>query len=71
MDEGEGMPAAGDGEGEAVDESYIHMFLLKYVCPREECFGTLAPVQASDRLECNMCGLIRTEAEFMQELESM
>ncbi|GAB4815909.1 hypothetical protein N2152v2_002955 [Parachlorella kessleri] len=58
-------------EGPQADAAYISVFLLKYVCPRPECFGTLAPAQqGSDTSECNMCGMRRTEAEFLAELQA-
>lgn len=61
-------------EGPQADAAYINIFLLKYVCPREACRGTLAPLAPPGRpdvLECNMCGGQRTEAEFLAELEAM
>lgn len=55
----------------AVDAGYINIFLLKYVCPRAGCYGTLAPAApGADVLECNMCGGRRSEAEFLAELEA-
>lgn len=68
--------AAGDGAAEAaptsgVDAGYIHIFLLKYVCPQPGCYGTLAPAApGADVYACNMCGAARTEAEFLAELEA-
>ena len=68
-----GGPAAAEQEGGA-DPAYISLFLLKYVCPAEGCYGTLAPLPpgagAGDQYECNMCGRRRSEAEFMAELEA-
>ncbi len=58
-----------DDKVQSVDESYIHVFLLKYVCPKEECGGTMAPLFGSDRSVCNMCSHIRSEQEFMEEME--
>ncbi|PRW33731.1 Histone-lysine N-methyltransferase ASHR2 [Chlorella sorokiniana] len=56
---------------QAVDAGYINIFLLKYVCPRSGCYGTLAPAApGADVLECNMCGGRRSEAEFLAELEA-
>ena len=59
------------------DPAYITLFLLKYVCPRGGCYGTLAPLpgQPAGRpggplFECNMCGGQRSEAEFLAELEA-
>ena len=78
-----GGEQAAPAEGQA-DAAYINLFLLKYVCPREGCHGTLAPLApalaphtagaaaaAADSLfECNMCGGRRSEAEFLAELEA-
>lgn len=38
----EGSQEMDTGAG-AADEAYIGMFLLKYVCPVEECGGTMLP----------------------------
>ena len=38
-----GGDQAAPAEGQA-DAAYINLFLLKYVCPREGCYGTLAPL---------------------------
>ena len=51
------------------DEAYIGMFLLKYVCPKEDCFGTMIPLEGRSSYKCNMCGLQRTEEEFMAAVE--
>lgn len=54
-----------------MDPTYLHLFLLKYVCPKRGCTGgTLAPAAPGqpDVLRCNACGGERTEAEFMAEL---
>lgn len=51
-----------------VDEQYLMMFLLKYVCPEEGCGGTLAPKDGGDH-ECNVCGRMRSEAQFLQQLQ--
>lgn len=59
----------GGAEGKVVNESYIHVFLLKYVCPVTECGGTLAPLPGSDKAQCNMCGMLRSEQDFMQEMQ--
>lgn len=71
----ESMMAAeieGDAEQEAehADAGYIQMFLLKYVCPQADCFGTMVPQEGSDVYECNMCGFSRTNAEFLTELDA-
>jgi SET and MYND domain-containing protein len=83
-EEEEGGGAGGGGDAEAagaggattttpaaMDPTYLHLFLLKYVCPRKGCTGgTLAPVAPgqADVLRCNACGGERTEAEFLAEL---
>ena len=53
---------------QSVDESYIHVFLLKYICPAPECGGTMAPLPGANKSQCNMCDRIRTEQEFMEEM---
>lgn len=56
---------------DVADAGYIHVFLFKYVCPREGCGGTLAPLPGqSDVMQCNVCDKRRTEAEFLAELEA-
>ncbi len=62
-----------------MDPTYLQLFLLKYVCPEPQCFGTLAPLvplapgggagPGGEVLECNVCGAHRTEAQFLQDLE--
>lgn len=53
------------------DAGYIQVFLLKFVCPRDDCFGTMAPTAMGSSLhECNMCGFKRSEEAFMADLES-
>lgn len=68
------VPRAGNEQDE-VDPGYIHVFLFKYVCPKPWCEGTMAPVSisgggAGDVLQCNVCEGMRTEAEFLAELEA-
>jgi SET and MYND domain-containing protein len=60
-----------DGNNVA-NAGYIHVFLFKYVCPREGCGGTMGPMNQhqSQELQCNVCGKVRTEAEFLAELEA-
>lgn len=58
--------SAADG----IDSSYVQMFLLRYLCPKDDCGGTLAPVLGTDAQECNRCGHTRTNAEFLAELEA-
>jgi SET and MYND domain-containing protein len=54
---------------EPLDPAYLSLFMLKYVCPREGCFGTMAALQGSDACECSVCGALRSEAEFLAGLE--
>lgn len=68
MDE-EGADLTSTGQASGATEAYINVFLFKYVCPNEHCSGTLAPVLGSDISICNMCGFIRTDAEFAREME--
>lgn len=49
---------------------YLQIFLLKYLCPSEGCFGTMAPCLGSDMHECSVCGRQRSEAQFLAELEA-
>lgn len=66
----ERAPASVEGETVGgVDASYIQVFMLKYLCPQEDCFGTLAPVRGTNGYKCNMCGFTRTEEDFMRELQ--
>lgn len=63
----------GAGGAPGVDPGYIHVFLVKFVCPVEGCGGTMAPLPPpgpADHHECNMCGRRRTEAEFLAELQA-
>ncbi len=72
----EGSQEMDTGAG-AADEAYIGMFLLKYVCPVEECGGTMLPPPTGDLVpadgttsfKCNMCGLLRTEEQFMAAVQ--
>lgn len=66
---GAGTSGAGPGPGGCTDE-YIQLFIMKYVCPREECHGTLAPVLGTEQSVCNLCGCVRTDAEFLAEMQS-
>ncbi len=61
--------AAQESEG-TIDEGYVSVFLLRHVCPDEDCLGTLAPdAQGSTTFVCNMCGQSRTYEAFLRELE--
>lgn len=70
---GGAAPLAADAQqpecaDQKADAAYISLFLKKYVCPREDCQGTLAPVQGTERYECNMCAFTRTEEDFLAEI---
>lgn len=66
-----GSMEAAEGEGERADASYIQVFLLKYVCPQADCFGTMVPSQPGSSVHvCNMCGCQRSEAQFLADLEA-
>ena len=61
--------AAEESEG-TINEGYVSVFLLRHVCPDEDCLGTLAPdAQGSTTFVCNMCGQSRTYEVFLRELE--
>ena len=60
-------------EEPAMEAEYLHLFLLKFVCPVPSCFGTMAPMSLEcgqpDVSECNVCGGRRTLQQFLRELE--
>lgn len=60
-----------DGTREGVSGPYIQLFLLKYTCPQPSCLGTLAPRPGEARSECNMCGGMRGDDQFMAEVEAL
>lgn len=54
-----------------LEPMYLQLFLLKYVCSGVGCYGTLAPAgPGSSQLECSVCGVQRSEMEFLAELEN-
>ncbi len=54
-----------------LDATYLQLFLLKHVCPVGGCLGLLAPQAAGAKtLQCNVCGALRSEADFLAELDS-
>eukprot|EP00798_Chlamydomonas_sp_ICE-L_P018503 gene18503-25002_t len=64
------------GEEPALDPTYIQLFMLKYVCPQPDCFGTMAPrppaeaaPDASPIFECSVCAHLRSEKEFLDDIE--
>eukprot|EP00775_Hariotina_reticulata_P013980 gene13980-14095_t len=54
-----------------LEPAYLSVFLLKYMCPREGCFGTMAAIQGSREgtCECCVCGSTRTNAQFLADLQ--
>ncbi|KAL5700477.1 hypothetical protein ACHQM5_025914 [Ranunculus cassubicifolius] len=62
----EQMMALEEEYGEQEENDFPHAyFFVKYVCSRENCGGTLAPLPPSDGtpsevMECNVCGQLRT-----------
>ncbi|WCJ23191.1 Histone-lysine N-methyltransferase ASHR2 [Euphorbia peplus] len=57
-------------EEEEEDTNFPHAyFFVRYMCKRENCWGTLAPLQpsqpnqASNLMECNVCGNIKCDED--------
>lgn len=67
---GSGGAAGGHGGTGPLDPTYLQLFMLKYMCPVESCFGTMAAVLGTGVCECNVCGHRRSEAEFLADLET-
>lgn len=55
-----------------VEESYVGLFLLKYLCIDDECEGTMVPVLGCPEktLVCNVCSRERNETQFLGMLEN-
>uniref|UniRef100_A0A6V7QU00 SET domain-containing protein n=1 Tax=Ananas comosus var. bracteatus TaxID=296719 RepID=A0A6V7QU00_ANACO len=69
-EDGEEMEAEEEGEDEDGDGDFPHAyFFVRFLCDRENCGGTLAPLPPSadgtlsNVLECNVCGWLRKEEE--------
>lgn len=62
-----------DKNKDIVDEGYISVFLLKYLCVDGACEGTMIPVQdcVEKTLVCNVCSKTRNEAQFLAILENV
>ncbi|XP_042408542.1 histone-lysine N-methyltransferase ASHR2-like [Zingiber officinale] len=67
----ENMDTTGeDGEDGNFPHAY---FFVRYVCDRENCGGTLAPLpptadgSPSNLMECNVCGMLKTEDNNQQD----
>jgi len=56
----------------SVDEGYVGLFLLKYLCVDEECEGTMVPILdcTEKTLVCNVCSKTRNEKQFLEMLQS-
>ncbi|KAI5652608.1 hypothetical protein M9H77_29795 [Catharanthus roseus] len=73
MDEDENEEMAADEGGDVAqeDNDFPHAyFFLNYMCNRENCWGTLAPLPPSGFtpsmvMECNVCGILRNSKELM------
>ncbi len=60
-----------EGDQGPLDPTYLQLYLLKYVCPVPDCFGTLAAqAPGSGMLQCSVCGGVRSENDFMSELDT-
>jgi len=56
---------------EGMDEGYVSVFLLKYLCVDEACEGTMVPLAGEAMagvMACNVCGERRTEEAFLEGL---
>lgn len=67
----EGMEEDNGGVGGEDDGDFPHAyFFIRYVCDRENCGGTLAPLPpapggtTSSVMECNVCGRCKTDDGF-------
>ena len=67
----EDQMADASGPDSEIDSGYVQMFIMRYLCPQEDCGGTLAPILGSDVQECNRCSHKRTNAEFMALVQSL
>lgn len=78
MEEDEDEKMGGSEEevenGDEGDGDFPHAyFFVSYLCQRENCGGTLAPLPpssdgtVSNVLECNVCGQFRTEDELRED----
>ncbi|OWM76310.1 histone-lysine N-methyltransferase ASHR2 [Punica granatum] len=72
---GDEMEGSSDADIEAEKENdFPHeYFFVRYVCNRENCFGTLAPLPpsadgaASEIMECNVCGQLKRANDGEEE----
>lgn len=61
-----------------LDKNYVNLYLLKYLCRKGICTGSMSPIKEYDSsdsnksfCECNTCGRKRSDADFYKELEEM
>jgi hypothetical protein len=67
---GPAPPSAEADEG-PLDKTYLELFLLKYLCSRLGCLGTMAPTApGTGILECSVCGAQVGENDFLEGLEA-
>jgi hypothetical protein len=75
---GKTTPADAESGDEDDEDDFGHaMFFVKYLCPVEECGGTMAPFPPAEldaqgregSMECNFCGHVRSDEEFHRDLE--
>ena len=56
---------------DALDPTYLQLFLLKYLCCEADCFGTFILEDVGSNVHvCNVCSRRRTEEEFLADLEA-
>jgi len=65
----EAAETGSDSGGEEISavemtETFQSLFMMKHMCAREVCGGTLAPGAVEGAMECNMCGQFRPNTEF-------
>ncbi|KAJ9507575.1 hypothetical protein QJQ45_019243 [Haematococcus lacustris] len=64
-------PAGSEAEGGPLEATYLQLYLLKFVCPRPHCLGTMAPTDVgSSLMACAVCGCQRSEQAFLADLDA-
>ncbi|GFH29424.1 SET domain-containing protein [Haematococcus lacustris] len=65
-------PAGSEAEGGPLEATYLQLYLLKFVCPRPHCLGTMAPTDVgSSLMTCAVCGCQRSEQAFLADLDAV
>ncbi|KAL6760832.1 hypothetical protein V8C86DRAFT_2546141 [Haematococcus lacustris] len=65
-------PAGSEAEGGPLEATYLQLYLLKFVCPRPHCLGTMAPTNVgSSVMTCAVCGCQRSEQAFLEDLDAV